>query len=124
MPVNIWDYERSPCIGCVLEDKDKRGDGCMACEKRQAYVELSDPQPEPVKRKPGKKKVSRPKDRGPGRPKKAKVRGRPKLNGPPSRQIHSLIPKALYAKMKKRCTKKKMTARDFIEQAIREKIER
>ena len=113
MPVNIWDYERSPCIGCVLEDKDKRGDGCMACEKRLAYVELSDPQPEPVKRKPGA--VSRPKDRSPGRP---------KLNRPPSRQIHSLIPKALYVKMKKRCTKKKMTARDFIEQAIREEIER
>jgi len=114
MPVNIWDYERSPCIGCLLEGMDKRGGGCESCEKRLAYVELSDPQPEPVKRKPGEKKVCRPKDRG---------RGRPKLQRPPSRQIHSLIPKSLYKKMKKRCIKKRMTARDFIEQAIREKIE-
>jgi len=38
--------------------------------------------------------------------------------------VSSLIPKALHKKMKRYCTKKHVTAREFVEQAIQEKIEK
>ena len=115
MPVNIWEHERSPCYGCDSELRDKRAEGnrCAVCSKRIAYLEVSYTQLPYEDRPLVAERV--------GRPKK---RGRPKIKRPPSCRVSSLIPKALHKKMKRYCTKKHVTAREFVEQAIQEKIEK
>lgn len=38
MSINIYSEEKSPCLGCEYELRDKNHHDCVACEKRIEYV--------------------------------------------------------------------------------------
>jgi len=42
MPVNIYSEEKSPCLGCDHELRDKNHYGCVSCEKRLEYIGAHD----------------------------------------------------------------------------------
>jgi len=52
MPLNFHEEEKSPCVGCEHEARDKNHVGCRNCEDRIAYMGIGNPISIPVAEEP------------------------------------------------------------------------
>ena len=65
MPINIYENEKSPCLGCAHELRDKNHRGCVNCEDRVNYTDktnaILDEISAGLRKKAAKKKKRQPK---------------------------------------------------------------